>query len=156
MDNIENGSDTMRDPAVACIGLAYFSPFAAFTVYSCPSDEDRVAVLQNLRRLAAAASEQKATAESPSTGKEASARDGSEAIERKGLETEARGENDEKRREVFPWPLWTDPPFQLLAQQRHRMLQILGMEDADVFGDYGEPSYFTLLLASSSAGTPAP
>ncbi|XP_026193988.1 lariat debranching enzyme [Cyclospora cayetanensis] len=33
----------------------------------------------------------------------------------------------------FPWPHWSDPPFQELEAQRKRLLQIIGHADRDVF-----------------------
>ncbi|KAL8450338.1 hypothetical protein Emag_003184 [Eimeria magna] len=108
-----------------------------------PSEEDRQVVLKNLRRLTAKIKEKHAEASNEAhadpSPKNAASEDASPLLQETREKEEKEKAEDESskeyRDELFPWPSWTDPPFQLFEGQRRRLLEIIGMDNADVLFD---------------------
>ncbi|KAL8273922.1 hypothetical protein Esti_002245 [Eimeria stiedai] len=107
-----------------------------------PSEQDREIVLKNLRRLAGrvnagqkhaeAVSEAHAKPSPKTAAGDDDASSPAEETPEKEKEQKKHRSSAEIKEELFPWPSWTDPPFQLLQGQRRRLLEVIGMEEADV------------------------
>ncbi|CDJ52674.1 serine/threonine protein phosphatase, putative [Eimeria brunetti] len=104
-----------------------------------PSEEDREFVLRRLREMMKERKEK--VGENKNT---------KEKEEKKEEEIEEETEKEEENKiNIFPWPHWTDPPYQCLEEQRKQILKIIGMEDYDVLADTNEG-------ATSSSSIKAP
>lgn len=105
-----------------------------------PTDEDRECVIQNLKRLKR---QRPGNAEQQREIKESDQVIKSEQKKEKEIKEKEEGKEEQ---EIFPWPLWTDPPYKEFKEQRRRLLQVIGMEHDDIFGDERKKVLFIYYL----------